>query len=316
MVFYFLGFYESPLTFLKFNNEYVFFKSQQDLTLLDLEPEQMTKQSKTRRRNSRDLTEELDKKAEREFCVQEPEKSLWYSEFKNLKNCDFKKSYNANESIKTNEIPTSNHTNGNVKTDNSPEEINYAFSRDSFIETCEQRNKNGKSDLISVTTSNENKKDRKLETGSASKRKYDIEMSVFENPMISQFVEDEDNLSSSSTSPSHRPLLKGYDASSPSRKPLLKGDSQDSSTSVKSQLYEPQTQSIERHDQIDGNVIGTDDKSQLVSADDYEDTDLIAVDVNSGMYSLNDSQGSMVRICLPLVKYMYILCTACLPLCT
>lgn len=265
----------------------------------------MTKQSKTRRRNSRDLTEELNKKAEREFCVQEPEKSLWYSEFKNLKNCDFKKSYNANESIKANEIHTSNHTNGNVKTDNSPEEINYAFSRDSFIETCEQRNKNGKSDLTSVTTSNENKIDRKLETGSASKRKYDIEMSVFENPMISQFVEDEDNLSSSSTSPSHRPLLKGYDNSSPSRKPLLKGDSQDSCTSVKSQLYEPQTQSIERHDQIDGNVNGTDDKSQLVSADDYEDTDLIAVDVNSGMYSLNDTQGSMVRICLPLVKYMY-----------
>jgi hypothetical protein len=156
----------------------------------------MTKQSKTRRRNSRDLTEELSKKNEREFCVQEPEKSLWYSEFKNLKNCDLKKPYSANESIKANDIPTSNQTNGTVKRDNSTEEINYAFSRDSFIETCEQRNKNGKNDLISAATSNENKKDRKLKTGSASKRKYDIEMSVFENPMISQFVEDEDNLSS------------------------------------------------------------------------------------------------------------------------
>jgi hypothetical protein len=58
-------------------------------------------------------------------------------------------------------------------------------------------------------------------------------------------------------------------------------------------------------------VIGTDAKSQLVSADDYEDADLIAVDVNSGMYSLNDSQGTMVRNCLPLVKYMY-MCTRCL----
>jgi hypothetical protein len=91
-------------------------------------------------------------------------------------------------------------------------------------------------------------------------------------------------------------LFLAYDL--PSRKPLLKGDSQDSSTSVKSQLYEPQTQSIERHDRIDGNVIGTDAKSQLVSADDYEDADLIAVDVNSGMYSLNDSQGHEFQMIL------------------
>jgi hypothetical protein len=70
-----------------------------------------------------------------------------------------------NESIKANDIPTSNQTNGTVKRDNSTEEINYAFSRDSFIETCEQRNKNGKNDLISAATSNENKKDSKLKTG-------------------------------------------------------------------------------------------------------------------------------------------------------
>ncbi|CAG2199424.1 unnamed protein product [Mytilus edulis] len=203
-------------------------KSQQDLTLLDLEPEQMTRQSKTRRRSSKDLSEEASREAPKEFEVMEPGKS---------------------RNGKTDSSYYSNHT------DKKPAEHAIASN------------------------------------GSVSKRKHDIEMSVFENPMISHVVEDEDSLSSATTSPSHRPLLKGFNADgSPSRKPLLKGDSQESYSSGKSQLYEPPAQSIDHEDRLDGR---TNDKSHLVSNVDYEDTELIAVDMNKGSYSLNDSHGSM-----------------------
>lgn len=276
-------------------------KSQQDLTLLDLEPEQMTKQSKTRRRNSRDLSEEENKKAPREFCVQEAGKSLWYSEFQNLNKFDFKKSYDGNTS--RNELAPQSHTNGSLRVDNSPEAINYAFNRDSFIDTYEQKSINGRTNE-STSFDSGGKIDKKGETslnGSISKKKYDIEMSVFENPMMSQVAEDEVSLSSSVTSPSHRPLLKGYNTTnaSPSRNPLLKDDSQESSSSAKSQLYEPENQKIERADVVEGNMMATNDKSQLVSGVDYEDTELIAVDVNTGMYSLNSFQGSTSSLNLP-----------------
>ncbi|XP_063427475.1 uncharacterized protein C1orf198-like [Mytilus trossulus] len=264
-------------------------KSQQDLTLLDLEPEQMTRQSKTRRRSSRDLSEEASREAPKEFEVMEPGKSLWNSEFKNLKDVVLTKAHNEKADIE-NLLPQKKL---NTKNDNSPEEINYAFNRDSFIETDEQKGGNGKTDSSYYSNYTEKRPAEQAiaSNGSVSKRKHDIEMSVFENPMISHVVEDEDSLSSATTSPSHRPLLKGFNADgSPSRKPLLKGDSQESYSSGKSQLYEPPAQSIDHEDRLDGR---TNDKSHLVSNVDYEDTELIAVDMNKGSYSLNDSHGSM-----------------------
>ncbi|OPL21433.1 hypothetical protein AM593_00010, partial [Mytilus galloprovincialis] len=182
-----------------------------------LEPEQMTRQSKTRRRSSKDLSEEASREAPKEFEVMEPGKSLWNSEFKNLKDVVLTKAHNEKADT-VNLLPQKNVI---IKNDNSPEEINYAFNRDSFIETDEQ---------------------------------------------------------------------KGGNDGSPSRKPLLKGDSQESYSSGKSQLYEPPAQSIDHEDRLDGR---TNDKSHLVSNVDYEDTELIAVDMNKGSYSLNDSHGSM-----------------------
>lgn len=261
-------------------------KSQQDLTLLDLEPEQMTKQSKTRRRSSKDLSDEASREAPTEFKVMEPGKSLWYSEFQNLKNVDLTKAHNEKADT-VNLLPQKDVI---IKNDNSPEEINYAFNRDSFIDTDEQKGRNSKTDP-SFYSDKKPAEQGIASNGSVSKRKHDIEMSVFENPMISHVVEDEDSLSSSTTSPSHRPLLKGFNTDwSPSRKPLLKGDSQESYSSGKSQLYEPPAQSIDHDDRLDGR---TNDKSHLVSNVDYEDTELIAVDMNKGSYSLNDSHGSM-----------------------
>lgn len=257
-------------------------QSQQDLTLLDLEPEQMTKQSKTRRRGSKDLSEEASRKAPREFCVQDQGSSLWNSEFKNLKNIRLPQ-------LKDHAISQPVIT--KFKGENSPEEVNYAFKRDSLIDTYIY---NG-NDKQEVSDNNITIKEEFSVDEEYSKRKPDIEMSVFENPMISHVIDDEESTSSTTTSPSHHPLLKSLKMSnmSPTRKPLLKAESLDSSNSGKSEGYEP-----EQHipDYTDRNGDRTDDKTHLVSDVDYEDTELIAVDIGTGGSVLSDSRASVVRI--------------------
>lgn len=284
-----------------------FLQSQQDLTLLDLEPEQMSKplSSKTRKGSQGSLGEGvvIDNVAPKEFVYQ-PGESLWYTTFpaalKKLN--DMPPAPN-----KINQTKSSSGSGG----DKSPEEINYAFKDSSHdvrgitngeISNLNSGSTSSKSNISNVKTKEEPvippRKSRNVtkpqvkppEPPSATKLKPSSSFSKKEKKSNVSETTDKQEVSSDNTSDIVDPASNAFDnpglikdwtqavegdsegcsssSSSPSRKPLLR---------------EPLSQAMDREgeENISISQYGHDygeneDSRSLLNATERQDVDLNA----------------------------------------
>jgi hypothetical protein len=207
------------------------FQSQEDLTLADLESEELAKPSSKAAKSKKQ--ESASKPAERQF--QHKPGSLWNSTFpEKLKEL---KSVRRTESS-----PKETPKDSPERRSQSPEVINYAFkgSHSDLRESSHEKQPNGvvhdspvrtspaksdtKSSKLSLSSSFSKKRqqdgeplvNKRKESFSKSKsnsREFSpVELNAFDNPAMAGAVallnQEEDSSSSNNSSPAHKPLLK------------------------------------------------------------------------------------------------------------
>lgn len=206
-------------------------KSQEDLTLADLEPEELAKPSKTAKSKKQESNSSV-KPTERQFKY--TNESLW--------NSTFPEKLKERNSIRRTDINTLEGMKDSERRSQSPEAINYAFKgsngdlsgpppekqpngtlQDSPKKTSPAKSESKNSKLhLSSSFSRKNQQDceflvnkrkESLPKSMSNSREFnDVELNAFDNPAMAVGValinQEEDSSSSSNSSPAHKPLLK------------------------------------------------------------------------------------------------------------
>lgn len=214
---------------------YHYFQSQEDLTLADLEPEELAKPSSKASKSKKQESSSSAKPPETQFLYKS--ESLW--------NDTFPEKLKEMNSVKHSEvILTQNKTDDSSdRRSQSPEAINYAFkgSNGDLRKPAIDKQPNGihhnspkrtpsiksetKNTKLSLSSSfsrkkqqdgeplvNSTRKDSLSKSKSSSREFNQVELNAFDNPAMAGTVgllsQEEESSSSSNSSPAHKPLLK------------------------------------------------------------------------------------------------------------
>lgn len=212
-----------------------YFQSQEDLTLADLEPEELAKPSSKASKSKKQESCSSAKPPETQFLYKS--ESLW--------NDTFPEKLKEMNSVKHSEvILTQNKTDDSSdRRSQSPEAINYAFkgSNGDLRKPATEKQPNGihhnspkrtpsiksetKNTKLSLSSSfsrkkqqdgeplvNSTRKDSLSKSKSSSREFNQVELNAFDNPAMAGTVgllsQEEESSSSSNSSPAHKPLLK------------------------------------------------------------------------------------------------------------
>lgn len=214
---------------------YHYFQSQEDLTLADLEPEELAKPS-TKTSKS--------KKQESNSSIKPPETQFLYKSESLWNDGTFPEKLKEMNSVKHSEvILTQDKTDDSSdRRSQSPEAINYAFkgSNGDLRNPPTEKQPNGihhnspkrtpsiksetKNTKLSLSSSfsrkkqqdgeplvNSTRKDSLSKSNSSSREFNQVELNAFDNPAMAGTVglsQEEESSSSSNSSPAHKPLLK------------------------------------------------------------------------------------------------------------